>query len=899
MSVLRLRPQEYRQPTSEIEPEPKRFKTLKLRAGNTVEVDSHIEPLLKNVTPINIEDAMKRLKSATSQIVKRECLSLLAEKAVLTKDASAANQSSSSNENLNESLAIVKILRDYSHHFDSRVRAAALTGLLRLHERGATLDFSLYSEFCEALTDDYEGCRISAIKLLTIMSQKYGDALVCVNHGDEQVRLADDAFAKVCSMVNDISITVRTQAAALMGKFTNVSSYFLEQTLDKKLMSNLRKKKNAHERHREHHSAGDFSSGKKWADDAPQGQVCPESVNLMDIGACGAFIHGLEDEFLEVRMAVLESLSHVAQRSSVFAHRSLDFLVDMFNDEIEEVRLLAIQCLRQILGKNIILREDQVDIILSALEDKSVDIREALHEMLGNCKLASKEALRSTIECLITNLKKYSQDRSTIWTCLTRLGKNHADFTNLLVEELLGIHPYLDLPEPSLEDPVHLCVLFIVFNAAALCPDIVAKLEPYTSRHYSYLRGAHPNLIPIVKGLDRDESIISLSSNHGSGTAAAHEFLKTIFKRIRNAMNSSRPEVQNSVIEISIRDLQNLKDVEPTLAAACEFLNLFLTCQLSIRKILVNNNWINSFLLSALQSSVFRSSLNQILVTTFRLNHQFRGIHPAQSALIQQTRVKAIAMQLMAIIHGSNASALSLCEAFLEELQSLDKHLKEEHLTPDPLTEAMIREISTLEKPKPGSVARILQPLFLSSENLTSQLSDVSLIVSEATFPSLMNMTMSSATISEPIGKSDAPIKFTAGLVLTLRMDAIITDVHDIRDIRIKIKYPDQQTYTVLPKLSDFRRISNMDDSPSNNYRLLTNVYLSHTAWTEACPVEIGLVLDFHETSTTALIVSQLWAAKTGSYSGQRNRSEHCLMVDLCKPVKIYIHPKLAKKTVI
>ena len=55
-----------------------------------------------------------------------------------------------------------------------------------------------------------------------------------------EIRLLDDAFIKTCDMVNDLSMTVRALAAGLLGDFHNVSVKFLEQTLDKKLMSHLR-----------------------------------------------------------------------------------------------------------------------------------------------------------------------------------------------------------------------------------------------------------------------------------------------------------------------------------------------------------------------------------------------------------------------------------------------------------------------------------------------------------------------------------------------------------------------------------------------------------------------------------------------------------------------------------
>lgn len=186
-------------------------------------------------------------------------------------------------------------------------------------------------------------------------------------------------------------------------------------------------------------------------------------------------------------------------------------------------------------------------------------------------------------------------------------------------------------------------------------------------------------------------------------------------------------------------------------------------------------------------------------------------------------------------------------------------------------------------------------------------------MVNDDTLPTLANLRMSSATISEPVGKPDVPLKFTAGLVLCVRMDAIVRNIADIRHVRIKvsvsdilpllmnisqIKYPDQQTHVVLPQLSDFRVIDHREDSQVQNYRLFTNIYLTHNAWTEACHAEVGLVLDFRDTSTSALSVSQLWAAKTGSYIGQNFKSDS-LIVDLCKPVNVYLLPKPPKKGVL
>lgn len=114
----------------------------------------------------------------------------------------------------------------------------------------------------------------------------------------------------------------------------------------------------------------------------------------------------------------------------------MDFLADMFNDEIEDVRLNAIISLRR-LCQHIVLKEDQMETILNALDvslffdvcpkikpvqigvfffkDASADSREALRELLSTCTLYSVHCLKLTVESLMNNMKRYSQDKSSIW----------------------------------------------------------------------------------------------------------------------------------------------------------------------------------------------------------------------------------------------------------------------------------------------------------------------------------------------------------------------------------------------------------------------------------------------------------------------------------------------------
>lgn len=63
----------------------------------------------------------------------------------------------------------------------------------------------------------------------------------------------------------------------------------------------LQRKRTAHERAKELFASGEFSSGRKWADDAPKEKLDTNTVNLIASGACGAFVHGLEDEMFGMR----------------------------------------------------------------------------------------------------------------------------------------------------------------------------------------------------------------------------------------------------------------------------------------------------------------------------------------------------------------------------------------------------------------------------------------------------------------------------------------------------------------------------------------------------------------------------------------------------------------------
>lgn len=347
---------------------------------------------------------------------------------------------------------LMTLISYYMDSSDARTRAQAINSLLCMGTRSIELPPSLYLRAEKALKDDYECGRKEALQLIFELSQRHPEFLIKITDSQTEIRLIDDAFAKICTAISDLSMQIRAQAAELLGGMWQVNDEFLRQTLDKKLMSNMRRKKTSHERALENYTSGEWSSGRKWADDAPQEYVNSESVSLIDSGACGALVQGLEDEFLEVRMASVNSMCQLALINPPFAELSLDFLVDMFNDEIESVRLQAIYSLTKI-SRHIILREDQIEVMLGSLEDYAVEVREGLHLMLGACKVSTRACLTLVVQKVLDVLSKYPQDKLSAFGCMQKVGFKHPELCMSLTPQLIQDHPFFDSAEKDVEDP--------------------------------------------------------------------------------------------------------------------------------------------------------------------------------------------------------------------------------------------------------------------------------------------------------------------------------------------------------------------------------------------------------------------------------------------------------------
>ncbi|XP_038617950.1 integrator complex subunit 4 [Tachyglossus aculeatus] len=777
---------------------------------------------------------------------------------------------------------VQKIIGDYFTDQDPRVRTAAIKAMLQLHERGLKLHQAIYNQACRLLADDYEQVRSAAVQLIWVLSQLYPESIVPIPSSNEEIRLVDDAFGKVCHMVSDGSWVVRVQAAKLLGSMQQVSSHFLEQTLDKKLMSDLRRKRTAHERAKELYSSGEFSSGRKWGDDAPKEEVDTGAVNLIESGACGAFVHGLEDEMYEVRIAAVEALCMLAQSSPAFAEKCLDFLVDMFNDEIEEVRLRSIHTMRKI-SNNITLREDQLDTVLAVLEDSSRDIREALHELLCCTNVSTKEGIHLALVELLKNLAKYPTDRQSIWKCLKFLGSRHPTLVLPLVPELLSTHPFFDTAEPDMDDPAYIAVLVLIFNAAKTCPTMPALFSDHTFRHYAYLRDSLSHLVPALRLPGRKPAASPLSPSAAPDGGAPQEdpsqlFLQQSLERVHGLQHLD-PQGTQELLEFTIRDLQRLGELQSELAGVADFSATYLRCQLLLIKALQEKLWTVAAPLHLKQSALASAAAQQILEETYKMEFMYSGVESRQVVIVHHMRLQAKALQLIVTARTTTGfeQLFGMCEKFLHEVDVFQRCFGAElPQMQDSFVDKLLDLMPRLVTSKPLELVKILQTALRQSSFLPLPLPE--------------QIHRASASIIEPAGESDNPLRFTSGLVVALAVDATLEHVQDPqRTVKVQVLYPDGQAQIVHPKAADFR------NPGPGRHRLITQIYLSHTAWTEPCQVEVRLLLAYScGRGPGARLPKAPWGLEALEAPPPDTGPEGT--IPFGKPVKVYIVPKPARR---
>ncbi|KAK2981773.1 hypothetical protein RJ640_010290 [Escallonia rubra] len=219
-------------------------------------------------------------------------------------------------------------------------------------------------------------------------------------------------------MVRDMSVEVRVESFYALGKIRMVSEDILLQTLSKKVLP--------------------INKEKRFP-----GQFTAKQFGIPASAFSGAFIHGLEDEFHEVRRSACCSLRTLTILSADFAGEALNVLMDVLNDDAIAVRLQALETMHH-MGKSGLLRvlDVHMHMFLGTLVDSSTLIRSAAREVLRIIKLPNMALFRLFLDGLIENLEIYPQDEADVFSVIFKIGRTHGNFAVSIIQDVsLEIEP--------------------------------------------------------------------------------------------------------------------------------------------------------------------------------------------------------------------------------------------------------------------------------------------------------------------------------------------------------------------------------------------------------------------------------------------------------------------------
>ncbi|KAI5149375.1 hypothetical protein ENBRE01_0863 [Enteropsectra breve] len=109
--------------------------------------------------------------------------------------------------------------------------------------------------------------------------------------------------------------------------------------------------------------------------------------SLFDKSTDGLFLYGAEDEYPEVRRALVDSILAFCTESTFPA--ILEFLIDMLNDESTDVRVAALEQLTRLVKKrHTALTNENLGFVTGCLEESDALVREKALRLLGHLRFS-------------------------------------------------------------------------------------------------------------------------------------------------------------------------------------------------------------------------------------------------------------------------------------------------------------------------------------------------------------------------------------------------------------------------------------------------------------------------------------------------------------------------------
>uniref|UniRef100_A0A9I9CKK5 Integrator complex subunit 4/Protein SIEL C-terminal Ig-like domain-containing protein n=1 Tax=Cucumis melo TaxID=3656 RepID=A0A9I9CKK5_CUCME len=263
------------------------------------------------------------------------------------------------------------------------VRKAALDGLSSLgntvFEDGGMIE-GCYCRAIELLNDMEDYVRSAAIRVVITWG-----LMLAAHNPERKQQLFDEIFVNLCSMTRDMNMKVRVNAFDAIRRLEIVSEDLLLQSVSKRVLSIFKGKKSLV-------------------------QCSTEQLELLALNVAGAFVHGIEDEFYQVRRSACDAMFNLIILSTKFAGEALSLLMDMLNDDSVSVRLQALETLHHMAKSNCLkLQEAHMHMFLNALKDNDGHVRSALRKLLKLVKLPDLVTFQLSFNGLLESLESYPQ----------------------------------------------------------------------------------------------------------------------------------------------------------------------------------------------------------------------------------------------------------------------------------------------------------------------------------------------------------------------------------------------------------------------------------------------------------------------------------------------------------
>ncbi|KAH9561756.1 hypothetical protein CY35_05G039100 [Sphagnum magellanicum] len=328
------------------------------------------------------------------------------------------------------------VLLEYTGDSYPSVREAALKALVRLHSKGYELNNECYKQAIGLFQDCFEPVRIAAIQLVStwMMTRQNFEDEMSSNQTNE-------AFLQVCTKATDMNMKVRLEAFHALGGMKSIEERVLLQTLTKKVCGTVSKEN------------GNLSNASGIASESDTDLVkFEEGANLLHASAAGAFVHGLEDEFSEVRTVAMEALAKLACGCEKMVPGAADLLLDMLNDEATSVRIQAMHALSRLAGTG----------HLSVLDNH-------LH--------MDEESVTWAVGCL---------------------GQVHPTYAECMTDELLQEMQIFLNGDTGFDEPRCPAILVLFLAAATSNPTVLSLMPPKLLSYARLIRHKLPSSLPLL-----------------------------------------------------------------------------------------------------------------------------------------------------------------------------------------------------------------------------------------------------------------------------------------------------------------------------------------------------------------------------------------------------------------